>query len=67
MRELRIQVGGDPYRVFYAFDPRRVAILLLGGNKVGDDQFYERLVPIADRIYDRHLQELANAGSNEDD
>jgi hypothetical protein len=58
MRELRIQVGGDPYRVFYAFDPRRAAILLVGGNKVGDDQFYERMVPLADRTYDRHLQEL---------
>jgi len=58
MRELRIQVGGDPYRVFYAFDPRRAAILLVGGNKGGDDQFYERMVPLADRTYDRHLQEL---------
>jgi len=38
MRELRIQHGGVPYRVLYAFDPRRVAILLLGGNKGGDDR-----------------------------
>ncbi len=59
MRELRIQIGGDPYRVFYAFDPRRAAILLVGGNKAGDEQFYERMVPQADRVYDRHLQELA--------
>jgi hypothetical protein len=58
MRELRIQVGGDPYRVFYAFDPRRAAILLIGGNKGGDDQFYERMVPAADRLYDDHLQQL---------
>lgn len=58
MRELRIQVGGEPYRVFYAFDPRRTGILLIGGNKVGDDRFYERMVPIADRIYDAHLEEL---------
>jgi len=60
MRELRVQVGGEPYRVFYAFDPRRTGILLIGGNKVGDDRFYERMVPIADRIYDRHLEELKN-------
>ena len=40
-------------------DPRRAAILLVGGNKAGDEQFYERMVPQADRIYDRHLQELA--------
>jgi hypothetical protein len=58
MRELRVQHGGEPYRIFYAFDPRRSAILLLGGNKAGDDQFYERMVPVADRIYDKHLVEL---------
>jgi hypothetical protein len=61
MRELRIQHRGEPYRVFYAFDPRRSAILLIGGNKTGDDQFYERMVPIADRVYDEHLLELEQA------
>jgi hypothetical protein len=60
LRELRIQVGGQPYRVFYAFDPRRTAILLIGGNKIGDDRFYERMVPIADRIYDQHLENLTH-------
>jgi hypothetical protein len=59
MRELRIQHQGEPYRVFYAFDPRRVAMLLVGGCKVGNDRFYEEMVPRADRIYDRHLEELA--------
>jgi hypothetical protein len=59
MRELRVQVGGDPYRIFYAFDPRRAAILLIGGSKSGDERFYERMIPIADRIYDEHLEELA--------
>lgn len=62
MRELRIQIAGDPYRVFYAFDPRRSAILLIGGNKVGDDRFYEKFVPVADRLYDVHLVELAKEG-----
>jgi hypothetical protein len=56
--ELRVQHRGEPYRIFYAFDPRRAAILLLGGNKVGDDLFYERMVPLADRIYDQHLDQL---------
>jgi len=60
MRELRVQCGGEPYRIFYAFDPRRAAILLIGGNKTGDSQFYERMVPKADSIYDRHLKELAS-------
>jgi hypothetical protein len=51
MRELRIQSGGDPIRVFYAFDPRRVAILLIGGKKTGDKRFYEKYIPIADQLY----------------
>ncbi|HUX65900.1 MAG TPA: type II toxin-antitoxin system RelE/ParE family toxin [Terriglobales bacterium] len=59
MRELRIQQGGRPLRVFYALDPKRRAILLLGGDKTGDARFYERCVPIADEIYDRHLAEIA--------
>lgn len=58
MRELRVQHKGDPYRVLYAFDPRRVAILLIGGFKVGDDQFYKKYVPRADKIYDEHLRVL---------
>jgi hypothetical protein len=55
MRELRIQSGGKPIRVFYAFDPLRAAILLIGGDKTGDDRFYEIFVPIADDLYDQHL------------
>lgn len=58
MRELRIQHAGQPYRVLYAFDPRRVAILLIGGNKKGNDRWYEKFVPVADKIYDQHLKVL---------
>ena len=58
MRELRIQHQGRPYRVLYAFDPRRVAILLIGGDKTGDNRWYETYVPIADRLYDECLEEL---------
>ena len=58
MRELRIQHRGNPYRVLYAFDPRRMAILLLGGDKTGDDDWYEKHVPIADKLYDEHLEQL---------
>lgn len=58
MRELRIQHQGHPYRVLYAFDPRRVAILLVGGNKTGDDRWYDTYVPLADKIYDRHVEAL---------
>ena len=53
-----MQSGGKPLRIFYAFDPRRVAILLIGGDKSGDKRFYERMIPIADQLYDAHLAEL---------
>jgi len=62
MRELRPQHKGRPYRVFYAFDPRRAAILLIGGDKTGDDRFYERMIPLADRIYEQHLAEIKKEG-----
>ena len=62
MRELRTQIAGRPYRTFYAFDPRRTAILLIGGDKTGDDRFYETFVPRADDLYDTHLGELAREG-----
>jgi hypothetical protein len=58
MRELRTQSGGRPFRTLYAFDPRRSAILLIGGEKTGDDRWYERFVPTADRIFERHLQQI---------
>ena len=62
MRELRIQHSGDPYRILYAFDPRRVAILLIGGNKVGNNRWYEEYIRVADGLYDEHLQEIAGEG-----
>ena len=62
MRELRVQHQGRPYRVLYAFDPRRAAILLLGGDKTGDDRWYVVQVPIADRLYGQHLDELRKEG-----
>ncbi|ULQ60750.1 type II toxin-antitoxin system RelE/ParE family toxin [Brucepastera parasyntrophica] len=58
MRELRSQCEGRPLRTFYVFDPRRNAILLIGGDKTGDDRFYEVLVPRADEIYKHYLSEI---------
>ena len=57
-----MQSGGKPLRGFYAFDPRRSAILLIGGDKTGDGRFYEKMTPIADRLYDDHLTELRKEG-----
>jgi len=62
MRELRVQSQGNPIRIFYAFDPKRSAILLIGGDKTGDDRFYLRLIPIADKLYEEHLEELRKEG-----
>ena len=59
MRELRVQSRGRPLRIFYAFDPRRTAILLVGGDKTGDDQFYETFISVADRLYDAYVDELS--------
>jgi hypothetical protein len=58
LRELRIQHLGRPYRVLYAFDPSRAAILLVGGDKTGNNRWYEIFVPLADRLYDEYLKEL---------
>lgn len=65
MRELRIQHKGKPYRVLYAFDPERIAILLIGGTKVGDDRWYKKNIPIADKLYDQHLQSLLGSSNND--
>jgi len=62
MKELRIQHAGRPYRVLYAFDPRRCAILLIGGDKTGNDRWYEIFVPRADRLYGEHIASLRGEG-----
>jgi hypothetical protein len=59
MKELRIQHEGRPYRVLFAFDPRRMAYLLIGGDKTGNNRWYDEMIPVADEIYDQHLRELA--------
>ena len=66
MRELRVQHEGRQYRVLYAFDPRRCAILLLGGDKTGDYRWYVVHVPIADKLYDTHLETLRKEGQIND-
>lgn len=58
MRELRVQHAGNPVRVFYAFDPHRLAILLPGGDKTSAGRFYKEMIPLADTLYDEHLAEL---------
>ena len=62
MKELRTQHAGRPFRTMFAFDPRRTAILLIGGDKTGDDRFYQRLIPLADTLFDQHLAGLQREG-----
>jgi hypothetical protein len=58
MRELRIQQGGNPYRVLYAFDPIRQAVLLVGGVKTGKgNRWYEEEIRTADRLFGEYLRE----------
>ena len=54
LRGLRVQYQGDSLRILYVFDPRRTALLLLGG----DNRWYERYVPLAEKLYLFHLNTL---------
>jgi hypothetical protein len=58
MKELRGSVGNKLLRVLYAFDPRRAAMLLIGGDKSGNPKWYAEYVPIADKLFDEHLAML---------
>ncbi|MGZ5951772.1 MAG: type II toxin-antitoxin system RelE/ParE family toxin [Isosphaeraceae bacterium] len=49
---------GDPWRILFAFDPNRAAILLVGGNKRGDKRWYKKHLPIADERFREHLDRL---------
>lgn len=64
IRELRV-TGKQPLRVFYAFDPRRSAVLILGGDKTGDARFYETMVPLAEKIWKQYLAEQARGEHEE--
>jgi hypothetical protein len=55
LRELRVQSGGRPLRILYAFDPKRQALLLIGGDKTGKDRFYEETIPKAERLWKEYL------------
>jgi hypothetical protein len=60
MKELRFDADGGVWRIAFAFDPRRAAVLLVGGDKSGGGQnrFYRKLIATADRRFDAHLMRL---------
>ena len=54
--------AGRAIRIFYAFDPRRTAILLIGGRKAEQERFYQEHVRRADSIYDEYLRQIRSEG-----
>ena len=66
MKELRTQHDGCPYRTLFAFDPRRVAILLIGGDKTGNERWYDEFVPRADQIFAVHLKQISKETSSKE-
>jgi hypothetical protein len=60
MKELRFRASGGVWRVAFAFDPERDAILLVAGDKSGGSEktFYRRLIEKADKRYKEHLEGL---------
>ncbi|MOA42136.1 hypothetical protein D3C78_1641650 [compost metagenome] len=58
LKELRIQHRGKPYRLLFAFDPERQAVMLCGGDKTSDKRFYERMIPLAEREFLAYLASL---------
>ncbi|CAO5020921.1 hypothetical protein NIES3806_09310 [Microcystis aeruginosa NIES-3806] len=58
LKELRVQHQGQPWRVLFAFDPIRQAIMLVGGNKTGDKRWYEKNIPIAEKRFEAYLKTL---------
>ena len=60
LRELRVQSKGRPLRVFYAFDPARSAVLLIGGEKKGQPRFYERMIRLSERLWKEYLSSYSN-------
>jgi hypothetical protein len=60
MKELRAAM----FRVLFAFDPKRTAILLIGGDKRNNWQdFYTQMIPLADDLFDEHLSESESKGA----
>ena len=58
LKELRVQHKGKPYRIFFAFDPLRQAVMLCGGNKTGDKRFYDVMIPLAEKEFASYLTKL---------
>lgn len=58
LRELRPRSGASPLRVLHAFDPRRDALILPGGNEATEASFHRRAIARAETIWIAHLERL---------
>jgi hypothetical protein len=65
MKELRVQFKGSPWRILFAFDPERKAVLLVGGNKQGNKRWYKENIPIADKRFKDYLEQLKRSKEQE--
>lgn len=59
LRELRMNSRGRPLRIFYAFDVERRAVLLIAGDKSGDDRFYRHMIPRAEKVWKEYCREIS--------
>lgn len=64
LKEIRIQYKGEPWRVLFAFDPKRRAILLVGGNKSGDKRWYKTNILIAEKRFKNYLKNMEKENGN---
>jgi len=67
MRELRVSAKGQAIRIFYIFDPRRRAVLLVGAIKTGGARrFYREHIALAEQSYETYLKEIDDGDEEED-
>jgi hypothetical protein len=56
LKELRFKFDGAPIRILFAFDPKQQAVIIIGGNKQGDKRWYDKNIPIAEKLFKEHLE-----------
>ncbi len=56
LKELRVQHKSEPIRILFAFDPKQQAVVILAGSKEADKRWYDTHIPIAEKLFDEHLE-----------
>lgn len=60
LKELRIQIKRKVLRILFIFNVQRKIVLLVGGDKKGDKRYYKRMIPIAEKLYEKYLKQWSN-------